>query len=70
MAADNFQRLREEGVTPGTADLIIATFCIAFGHRLLHADDDFAPMRKFIHLQSAQVGDHVREPAGVYDVAA
>jgi predicted nucleic acid-binding protein len=27
-----------------TAALIIGTFCIEYGHRLLHADRDFEPM--------------------------
>ena len=41
-AAKNFQRLRREGKTVRkTVDCLIATFCIASGHALLHRDRDF-----------------------------
>jgi hypothetical protein len=44
-AARNYRRLRTLGVTPrSTVDLIIATFCIERGYRLLHQDRDFDPM--------------------------
>ena len=50
-AARNFRRLREVGVTiRKTADLIIGTFCIEYGHRLLHADRDFEPMQRHLGL--------------------
>jgi predicted nucleic acid-binding protein len=41
-AADNYRRLRRRGVTPRkTIDMIIATYCVAHGVKLLHADRDF-----------------------------
>jgi predicted nucleic acid-binding protein len=50
-AARNYRRLRGLGVTiRKTADLIIATFCIERGHRLLHADRDFEPMQRHLGL--------------------
>ncbi len=51
-AARNFRRLRTLGVTPRkTTDLIIATFCIARGHALLHEDRDFEPMVQHLGLR-------------------
>lgn len=51
-AARHYRRLRTLGVTPRkTIDLIIATFCIARGYRLLHQDRDFEPMMKHLGLQ-------------------
>ena len=45
LAARNYRRLREQGVTiRKTADLIIGTFCIEGGHALLHEDKDFDAM--------------------------
>ena len=29
---------------PGTVDMLVATFCIEHGHRLLHANRDFDPL--------------------------
>jgi predicted nucleic acid-binding protein len=41
-AAANYRRLRGRGITVhSTIDLIIATFCVEHGHRLLHDDRDF-----------------------------
>ena len=41
-AADNYRRLRRRGVTARkTIDMMIATYCIAHGLQLLHADRDF-----------------------------
>ncbi|MEO1245138.1 MAG: PIN domain nuclease [Pseudomonadota bacterium] len=38
----NYRRLRARGVTVRkTVDMLIASFCIENGHRLLHADRDF-----------------------------
>lgn len=52
-AARNYRRLRGFGVTPSkTADLIIATFCIARGYRLLHQDREFDPMVQHLGLQA------------------
>jgi predicted nucleic acid-binding protein len=50
-AADNFRRLRSIGITVRkTMDLIIGTFCIEHGHRLLHHDRDFEPMTTHLGL--------------------
>ncbi|MES1157312.1 MAG: PIN domain nuclease [Alphaproteobacteria bacterium] len=54
--AKNYRRLRALGLTPRkTIDLIIATFCIAGGHSLLHQDRDFEPMRVHLGLRTASV---------------
>jgi predicted nucleic acid-binding protein len=51
LAAKNYRRLRGLGITiRKTADLIIGTFCIAHGHRLLHDDRDFDPMAAHLGL--------------------
>jgi predicted nucleic acid-binding protein len=53
-AAANFRRLRALGVTiRKTVDLIIGTFCIEHGCRLLQDDRDFAPMAEHLGLQLA-----------------
>jgi hypothetical protein len=50
-AAHNHRALRARGVTPrSTIDTIIATFCIAEGHDLLHCDRDFAPFERHLGL--------------------
>jgi predicted nucleic acid-binding protein len=50
-AADNYRRLRRRGVTPRkTIDIIIATYCIAYGLKLLHADRDFDVLEKELGL--------------------
>lgn len=50
-AARNYRRLRGLGLTPRkTIDLIIGTYCIQHGHRLLHQDQDFAPMAAHLGL--------------------
>ena len=44
-SAQNYRKLRAQGVTVRkTIDVIIATFCIAREHRLLHSDRDFTWM--------------------------
>ena len=54
IAAANYRLLRGRGVTVRTTvDLIIGTFCIERGHALLHNDRDFAPMERFLGLQTA-----------------
>ena len=54
LTARNYRKLRDLGVTiRKTADLIIATFCIERGHRLLHADRDFEPMQRHLGLLAA-----------------
>jgi predicted nucleic acid-binding protein len=50
-AADNYRRLRRRGVTPRkTIDMIIATYCVAHGLQLLHADRDFEVLEKELGL--------------------
>ncbi len=51
-AARNHRSLRSRGVTPrSTIDTIIATFCIAEGHELLHCDRDFDPFERHLGLR-------------------
>ena len=51
-AARNHRALRSRGVTPrSTIDTIIATFCIAGGHDLLHCDRDFDPFERHLGLR-------------------
>jgi predicted nucleic acid-binding protein len=53
-AAANYRVLRRRGITiRKTIDLLIGTFCIERGHVLLHSDRDFAPMERFLGLQTA-----------------
>jgi len=53
-AAANYRFLRSRGITiRKTVDLIIGTFCIERGHRLLHSDRDFEPMERLLGLQTA-----------------
>ncbi len=54
-AARNYRKLRALGVTiRKTVDLVIGTFCIEYGHRLLHADRDFEPMQRHLGLVAVQ----------------
>lgn len=51
-AARNYRRMRRLGVTPRSAtDVLIATFCIAEDHELLHNDRDFDFMAKHLGLK-------------------
>jgi hypothetical protein len=55
-AAQNYRRLRAQGVTVRkTIDVIIATFCITGGHTLLHNDRDFDTMRAHLGLATLDV---------------
>jgi predicted nucleic acid-binding protein len=57
LAASHYRLLRAKRVTPRkTVDLVIATFCIARGHTLLHADRDFAPMAAHLGLRVLAAG--------------
>jgi predicted nucleic acid-binding protein len=47
----NFQTLRSRGVTPGTVDMIIGTYCIEMGAELLTADRNFLAMRDHLGLR-------------------
>jgi predicted nucleic acid-binding protein len=62
-AAKNYRGLRGQGITiRKTIDLIIGTFCIVQGHRLLHADRDFDPMQKYLGLEVVETPWMVNEP--------
>jgi predicted nucleic acid-binding protein len=51
-SARNYRLLRAKGVTVRkTVDCLIATFCIANGHVLLHRDRDFDPFEEHLGLQ-------------------
>lgn len=51
-AARHYRALQAVGVTPRkTIDLVIATFCIARRHRLLHQDHDFEALEQHLGLQ-------------------
>jgi predicted nucleic acid-binding protein len=53
-AARNYRLLRRKGITiRRTMDVLIGTFCIAHGHRLLHNDRDFRPMVEHLGLLEA-----------------
>lgn len=52
--ARNYRRLRSRGITVRkTLDLMIATFCILNGHRLLYSDRDFDPLVEHLGLRPA-----------------
>ena len=53
IAARNYRKLRDLGVTVRTANVIIGAFCIEHGHALLHDDRDFAPMEQYLGLKAA-----------------
>jgi len=51
-SAENFRFLRTHGITiRKTIDVIIGTFCIVNGIKLLHCDHDFEPMQHYFNLQ-------------------
>ena len=53
-AAYNYRSLRGRGVTVRkTVDMVIGTYCIEGGHRLLHDDRDFDPTARHLDLQIA-----------------
>ena len=50
-SAENYRILRKRGITiRATADVIIASFCIANGHSLLFSDSDFRPFVEHLGL--------------------
>lgn len=52
-AARNYRTLRGLGITVRkTVDLLIGTFCIEHGYRLLHADRDYASMGTHLGLRA------------------
>lgn len=53
-AVRNYRALRDRGITiRKAADIVIGTFCIEHGHRLLHDDRDFVPMEAHLGLRVA-----------------
>jgi predicted nucleic acid-binding protein len=51
-SAQNYRTLRAQGVTVRkTVDVIIGTFCMLNGHRLLHSDGDFDAMESHLGLE-------------------
>lgn len=55
-SARNHRALRARGVTVRkTIDTIIATYCIAEGHQLLHCDRHFDPFERHLGLQVVKV---------------
>ena len=53
-AARNYRMLRQRGITVRkTIDVIIGTFCVEYGHDLLHDDRDFLPMVEHLGLRVA-----------------
>ena len=51
-SAGNYRRLRAKGYTVRkTIDCLIATFCIEYGHSLLHRDRDFDPFEMHLGLK-------------------
>lgn len=55
-AVANYHALRGRGITPGTVDMIIGTYCIQTGAELLTGDRDFAPMRDHLGLRLVEAG--------------
>lgn len=56
LCANNYRALRKKGITiRGTADVIIATFCIENKLPLLFKDKDFSPFVKHLGLLPAPV---------------
>lgn len=53
-AASNYRALRRRGVTiRSSIDIVIGTFCVEYGHLLLHDDRDFTPMVQHLGLRLA-----------------
>lgn len=51
-AAENFRQLRRQGITVRKPiDVMIATYCIANEHALLHRDKDFTVFERHLGLQ-------------------
>jgi predicted nucleic acid-binding protein len=56
-SAENYRFLRKKGVTVyKTIDVIIGTFCIHYNISLLHDDQDFAPLTKYLGLDAVKCG--------------
>ncbi len=53
LAASNYRRLRQKGITVrSTIDCLIATFCVENDFPLLHNDRDFVPFEKHLGLRT------------------
>lgn len=51
-SAENYRALRKQGLTiRKTIDCMIATFCLEFGHELLHRDRDFDVFARHLGLR-------------------
>ena len=56
-SAENYRFLRRKGVTVRkTIDVIIGTFCIHHNISLLHDDQDFDPLTKYLKLDVIKFG--------------
>ena len=54
-SAENYRFLRKKGVTVRkTIDVMIGTFCIHHGFSLLHDDQDFGPLIKYLKLDAVK----------------
>ena len=54
-SADNFRDLRKKGITVRkTIDVMIATYCIEYGHELLFSDKDFATFVEHLGLMAVK----------------
>jgi predicted nucleic acid-binding protein len=52
IAASNYRKLRARGITiRSSIDVLIATYCMERGHRLLHQDRDFDPFERYLGLE-------------------
>ncbi len=52
LAATHFRTLRTLGITiRSSVDLIVATYCLAHGHSLLHSDRDFDHFERHLGLK-------------------
>lgn len=52
LAAEHYRHLRGRGVTiRNSVDVIVATFCIEYGHELLHRDRDFDHFEQHLGLR-------------------
>jgi predicted nucleic acid-binding protein len=57
LVASNYRQLRKKGITIRKPnDVVIGTFCLKNGYQLLHNDQDFEPMERFLGLRVVKVG--------------
>ena len=55
--AENYRILRKKGVTVRkTIDVLIGTFCIHYNLNLLHDDQDFFPLIRYLGLNEVKCG--------------